>query len=87
MCILGFPWLLVTAGMVFVVIYSVGEYAPVKNNNIYRGVGFAGVGALILFVFWTYCPAVAFQFVLPLFAAALVSRLVIWLVLRVTHPA
>ena len=87
MCILGFPWLMVTAGMVFVIIYSIGEYAPVRHNNIFRGVGFAGTGGLILYVFWTSCPAVAFQFVLPLFAAALVARFVIWLVLRVSHPA
>jgi len=87
MSLLGFPWLLVTAGIIFVIVYSIGEYAHVKNNNIYRGVGFAGTGGLILYVFWTYCPATAFQFVLPLFAAALVARFAIWVVLRTSHPA
>jgi len=87
MCILGFPWLLVTSGIAFVFVYSIGEYAPVRHNNVYRGVGFAGAGGLILYVFWAYCPGIAFQFVLPLFAAALIARLVIWLVLRVSHPA
>lgn len=87
MCILGFPWLLVTAGVAFVVVYSIGEYAPIPNNNVYRGVGFAGVGALLIYVFWAYCPASAFQFVFPLIAAALMTRFVIWLMLRVSRPA
>lgn len=78
----GFPWLAMGAGIGFVFIYSMGERLNCVYGEHLKNIGLIGAAFLLFYWFTGYCPTVATQMAITLLIAALIFKILLWLIFK-----
>ncbi|MCP4568496.1 MAG: hypothetical protein GY841_13040 [FCB group bacterium] len=78
----GFPWLAMWAGIGFVFIYSMGERLNCIYGEHLKNIGLIGAAFLLFYWFTSYCPAAATQMAITLLIAAVIFKIILWLIFK-----
>ena len=76
------PWYLVLAGIVFVFVYSLGQYGRSRYKDIFKFVGVFGTGFIMLKLYWNFCPTAATFYLFIMLIISSVSALLVRLYYR-----
>ncbi|MCK5127419.1 MAG: hypothetical protein KAR42_14280 [candidate division Zixibacteria bacterium] len=78
MCPDGISWTAITLAYLSIVLYSYGEVCRSQYKDYLKNIGIGGVGLVLLYQFFTSCPAIAAQMAIPLLIFAVIMKIAFW---------
>lgn len=72
------PSIQVLIGMAFSILYGIGNYGRSKYKDIFKIVGMAVIGLVILNIFFTQCAGTAVGYIFQLAAGTIILQVFVW---------